>query len=165
MKQFRVTITMELETFEWDYDYYSEHITKAERKAKKAAFDRTDAYYEEHDVFAYIKENSAFDAVENLFSEAEVKSAEWDPETFQIHMIVETEETAEELRRDLELNSLEDSEYEGCGDSAWHLFTRDKEGKPLGPPWDMKDVWEYGLVDYRQNPIVIEDLTHTLPTS
>jgi hypothetical protein len=158
MKQFRVTITMTFEPHRWDDDYYSEHMTKAEKKAKKAAFDRTDAYYDEHDLVAYIKTNSAFDAVEYIFSNAEVKSAEWDSESFQIHMIVETEETAEELRRDLEMNSLEDGEYEACGDTAWILFTRGINGERLGHPWDMKDTWEYGLVDYRQNPIEIEPI-------
>ncbi len=165
MKQFRVTITMTFEPHHWDDDYYSDHMTKAEKKAKKEAFDRTDAYYAEHDVIQYIKSNSAMGTVEYIFSDAEVKSAEWDPEKFQIHMLVETEETEEELRRDLEMNSLEDGEYEGCGDSSWMLFTRDKDGNPLGPPWDMKHFWEYGLVDYRMNPIEITPYEIPIQTS
>ena len=158
MKQFRVTISMSFEGHHWDDDYFSEHQTKAERKAKKAAFDRTDAYYQEHDVITYIKSFSALGAVENMFCNAEVKSACWDPEKFQIHMVVESEETVENLRRDLEMNSLEDGEYEACGDTPWILFTRGTNGERLGPPWDMKDTWEYGLVDYRQHPIVIEEI-------
>jgi hypothetical protein len=158
MKQFRVTIHMTFEPHYWDDDYYSEKMTKAEKKAKKAAFERTEKYYEEHSMIDYIKRNSAFGTVEYMFSNAEVKSAEWDPETFAIHMIVETDESEEEIRRDLEMNSLEDGEYEACGDTPWILFTRDKDGHPLGPPWDMKDFWEYGLVDYRQNPIEIIQL-------
>ncbi len=161
MKQFRVTITLSFEAHDWDDDYYSEHQTKAEKKAKKAAFDRTEKYYEEHSLTDYIKSNSAREAVECMFCNAEVKSAKWDPETMAIHMVVETDETEDELRSELEMNSLEDGEYEGCGDSAWILFTRGPNGEPLGPPWDMKDVWEYGLVDYRENPIEIIEIPET----
>jgi hypothetical protein len=73
-------------------------------------------------------------------------------------MLVESDETAEDLREDLEMNSLEDGEYEACGNTAWKVFTRGPNGEPLGPPWDMKDFWEYGLVDYRNNEIVIEEV-------
>lgn len=162
MKQFQVTITMSFRAHYWNETHYWNEgygeITKAEKKAKKAAFDRTDTYYAQHDVIQYIKQNSAMSAVENLFSNAEVTSAKWDPEKFQIHMIVETEEDAEDLRSDLEMNSLEDGEYEACGDTPWILFTRGENGEPLGPPWDMKKFWEYGLVDYRNNPIEIVEV-------
>jgi hypothetical protein len=52
------------------------------------------------------------------------------------------------------MNSLEDGEYEGCGDSAWILFTRGPNNE-ICDGSDMQDFWEYGLVDYRGNPIVI----------
>lgn len=160
MTKFRVTLNMTFTPHYWD-DYSSYEENKTEKKAKKAAFERTDNYFAEHDVVAYIKENDALATVENLFSMAEVLSAEWDPEKFAIHMIVETDESEEEIRSDLELNSLEDGEYEGCGDSAWMVFTRGKNGEPLGPPWDMKDFWEYGLVDYRENPIEITPIVES----
>jgi hypothetical protein len=158
MKQFRVTITMSFEPHYWDDEFSTYEESRAETKAKKAAFERTDAYFAEHNVIDYIKRNSAMEAVEYIFCNSEVKSAKWDPETFQIHMVVESDETVDSLREDLTMNSLEDGEYEGCGDSAWMVFTRGPNGEPLGPPWDMKDVWEYGLVDYRNNPIVIEEV-------
>lgn len=158
MKQFRVTITMSFEAHHWDDGYGSYEESRTEKKAKKVAFERTEKYFTEHNLIDYIKSNSAMEAVECIFCNSEVKSAEWDPETFQIHMVVESDETAEELREDLEMNSLEDGEYEGCGDSAWMVFTRGPNGEPLGSPWDMKDFWEYGLVDYRNNPIVIEEV-------
>ncbi len=158
MKQFRVTITMTFVPHYWDGEISTYEESRAEKKAKKAAFDRTDAYFAEHNIIDYIKSNSAMEAVEYIFCNSEVKSAEWDPEKFQIHMLVESDETAEDLREDLEMNSLEDGEYEGCGDSAWKVFTRGPKGERLGPPWDMKDFWEYGLVDYRNNPIVIEEV-------
>jgi hypothetical protein len=158
MKQFRVTINLSFEPHYWDDGFGSYEESRTEQKAKKAAFDRTDAYFAEHNIIDYIKSNSAMEAVEYIFCSSEVKSAEWDPENFQIHMVVESDEEAEDLREELEMNSLEDGEYEGCGDSAWMVFTRGPNGEPLGPPWDMKDFWEYGLVDYRNNEIVIEEV-------
>lgn len=161
MKQFRITIHMTFQAHHWEDSYWTYEESKTERRTKKAAFDRTDAYFVEHNVVDYIKENSAMEAVESLFCNSEVKSAEWDPEKFALHMIVESEEDAEALREDLERNSLEDGEYEACGDTAWILFTRGPNGERLGPPWDMKNFWEYGLVDYRYNEIDIQEVTQS----
>jgi hypothetical protein len=144
----------------WDGEISTYEESRTEKKAKKAAFDRTDKYYEEHSINDYIKTNSAMGAVEYIFCDAEVKSAEWDPDTMAIHMIVETEETADDLLRDLEMNSLEDGEYEGCGDSAWMIFTRGPNGE-ICNGGDMKDFWEYGLVDYRNSPIEITEIPET----
>lgn len=155
MNKFRVTLTFNVNVHYWDEGYGSYEESRTEKKAKKAAFDRTDAYYETHDIKAYVKGFSAMELVENMPSEGEVLSAEWDPEAFQIHMIVKTNQDADDLVQELEMNSLEDGEYEACGETGWILFTRDPEGKTLGPPWDMKNFWEYALTDYRDNPIVV----------
>jgi len=124
-------------------------------KRRRAAFERTDKYYEDHDIIAYIKSNDAMDMVAYICCDAEVVSAEWDPEKFAIHMTVETDQTKKELMEDLRTNSLEDGEYEACGETGWILFTRDEEGNPYGGGEGSEDVWEYGLVDYRDNPIEI----------
>jgi len=107
-------------------------------------------------VVAYIKSHDAMGMVEYICGKAEVISATWDAEAFAVHMVIETEQTADELREDIEMNSLEDGEYEACGETEWILFTRDEEGNPYQGGEGSGDVWEYGLVDYRQNPIDIQ---------
>ena len=156
MNQFRVTLNFNVDVDDAESGWSSYEESRTEKKAKKAAFERTDAYYREHDLTAYIKSFSAMDFVETMLSQGDVISAEWDPTHFQIHMMVKTDQDAEDLREELEMNSLEDGEYEACGETGWLVFTRDPEGKTLGPPWDMKNFWVYATTDYRDNPIVVE---------
>jgi hypothetical protein len=155
MNKFRVTLNFNMNVHDAESGWSSYEESRTEKKAKEKAFARTDAYYEVHDLKAYVKSFSAMELVENMPSQGEVLSAEWDPAAFQIHMIVKTDQDADDLRDELEMNSLEDGEYEACGETGWILFTRDPEGKTLGPPWDMKNFWEYALLDYRDNPIVV----------
>lgn len=164
MTKFRVTLNF---SFERSDDYYDEYdvdeeddscansIHDDEEKRKKRAFDRTEKYYEEHSLLDYIKSFEAYPFVEYIVADGEVLSAEWDPESFAIHMIVETDQSEEDLLSDLENFSLEDGEYEACGETGWIIMTRDEDGNPFGPPWDTRDFWEYGLTDYRHNPIKI----------
>lgn len=112
---------------------------------QEAAFDITDKYYEEKGVIAHIKGNDAMKMVEYICCDGNVASASWDPTKFAIHLVIETSLSADQLHNDLLSNSLEDGEYEACSDSGWILFTRNTEGA----------TFEYGLVDYRQNPIEV----------
>ncbi len=157
MTKFQVTLNFSFEAHDVE-DYRDSAKAK---KAKKRAFERTEKYYEEHDIIDYIKSNDAMGMVEYVLCDGEVLSAEWDADRFAIHMVVETDQTADELRRDLEMMSLEDGEYEACGETGWILFTRDEEGNVYNGGLDSEDVWEYGLVDYRQNPIAIQVMPHT----
>jgi hypothetical protein len=154
MTKFQVTLhfTFERNDSDDEYEYESNRTSK---KKQQKAFERTDKFYEEYDMIAYIKSNHAMEMVGYIVGEGEVLSAEWDPETFAIHMVVETDEAADELRKDLEMNSLEDGEYEASGETGWILFTRDEEGNSYQGGMGSEDVWEYGLVDYRQNDIHI----------
>lgn len=164
MTKYQITINLTFSPHHWDDVHSTYDETRKESKARKAAFERTDAYYQKHDIIDYIKaNNTAMDMVECVFCEAEVLSAEWDREAFAIHMVVEADQTAEELREDLEMNSLEDGEYEACGESGWILFTRDEEGRPYMGGMGSEDIWEYGLVDYRQNPIVVVQMPDASP--
>ena len=160
MKQFRVTINMSF--LKNDLDGFSFHRESSiEKKARKAAYDRTDKYYKDHDLIEYIKStNYAKDMVEYMYCNSEVKSAEWDPKSFAIHMIVETEENEDGLRQDLTMNSLEDGEYETCGESGWVIFTRGPNGEINhgGMDLDLNQFWQYGVVDYRENAIEITSL-------
>lgn len=152
MTKFQVTLHFSLLIHQWDDHWY--YNSKSD-EGKKKAFERTDRYYEDHNIIDYIKSNDAIGMVEYICCDGEVLSAEWDATAFAIHMVVETDQSAEELEEDLQMNSLEDGEYEACGETGWILFTRDEEGNVYNGGEGSEDVWEYGLVDYRQNPIII----------
>jgi hypothetical protein len=156
MPQFRVTLNFSVNIHDMEDVHTTYEESKREWRARQGAFQRTYDYYEKHNIVDYVKSNSAMDMVEYILCDGEVKSAQWDAKTFAIHMMVETDQTVEELREDLEMNSLEDGEYEACGETGWILFTRGPEGEVYMGGEGSGDVWEYGLVDYRQNPIEIE---------
>lgn len=165
MKQYKVTINFTFEKeycdVEDEYDSDGELLEKeGEAKEQYDAFARTDAYYEKHSIEEHIKENDAFSFVEYLPCDGEVLSAKWLKDKFAIEMIVDTDQTAEELEEDLRGNSLEDGEYEACGETGWIVMTRGPKGECFGEDgkWDMKDVWTYGLTDYRNNPMTIEQV-------
>jgi hypothetical protein len=136
-----------------DLDEFSPEV-----KAEAEAFRRTDIYYRTHRIEDHVKSNHAFSFVEYVCCDGEVISAEWDKKKFQIHMVVETEQTKEQLIEDLRSNSLEDGEYEACGDTGWVVFTRGKNGEIFNGGLDMSDFWPYGLTDYRDNPIEVEEI-------
>jgi hypothetical protein len=174
MKQYKVTLNF---TFEPEYvndidgyesdegyasaNYNDDSSTKVDGRKRedvghRTAFERTEAYYEKHSVEKHVKENDPLAFVENVICEGEVVEAKWDKKKFQIHMVVNTEQTKEELIHDLEWNSLEDGEYEACCDTGWIVMTRGPNGEVYDGNWDTKDYWVYGLTDYRQNPIEVE---------
>ena len=164
MKQYKVTLNF---TFtptgcdvEEEFDEEGNLLPmEGEAKRKHEAFQRTDAYFAKHSIERYIKENSAMDMVENIMCDGEVVTAEWDKKKFQIHMIVNTDMTKEQLIEDLEMNSLEDGEYEAYGDTGWIVMTRGPKGERFTGGWnEVQHFWEYGLTDYRQNPIEVTEL-------
>jgi hypothetical protein len=154
MTKFQVTLRFSFERNDSDdeVEYESNHTSK---KKQMDAIERTDSYYKKHDIIDYIKKNDALEMVEYIPGKGEILSAKWDPKNFVIHMVVETDETVEELIEDFQTNSLEDGEYEACGETGWVLFTRDENGNSYQGGEGSQDVWEYGLVDYRDNPITI----------
>lgn len=161
MKQYKVILnfTFEQECCDVDDEYDSDGELmekKGDEKEQYEAFQRTEAFFQEHNIEEYIKQNDAFSFVESLPCDAEVISAKWLPNKFAIGMIVDTDQTAEELEEDFRNNSLEDGEYEACGDTGWIVMTRGPKGEEFGPPWDMKHFWTYGLTDYRSNPIIVQ---------
>jgi hypothetical protein len=167
MKQYKVTLNLTFEKVDPDLDesvnyedYDEENEMDMEEKRKREAFDRTDAYFEENDVGDYVKEVDAFDFTEYTVHNGDVISAEWDKKKFAVHMIVDTTQSKEELIEDLRWNSLEDGEYEGCGNTGWIVMTRGPKGEEFGEDgkWDMEDFWVYGLTDYRKNKIEVVEL-------
>jgi hypothetical protein len=148
MTKFNVTLNMSFECIN-PYDI---------EKGQEEAIERTDDYYAKNNITDYIKTFDAFGLVEYVCCEGEVLSAEWDKEKFQIHMVVDADGTADELVEELEMNSLEDGEYEACGETGWLIFTRGPNGEVYDGDWEKKDFWAYGLMDYRWNPIVVEEI-------
>ena len=173
MTKFRVTLNFNVDIHDCD-DAWSD---RKSIKDKQAAFQRTEKYYEEYvssdsksdetlptfhrmlkNIQNHVKSNNAMEMVEYICCDGEVVSAEWDVEKFAMHLVVDTEETADQLLEDLKMNSLEDGEYEACGETGWILFTRNSDGSIYDGDWNVKDAWEFGLVDYRSNPIEITTL-------
>jgi hypothetical protein len=158
MTKFQVTLNFSFNGHSADDDYGND---KQMRK-RRDAFQRTDEHYREHNIVEYIKSFDAMGLVEYVMCDGEVLSAEWDPETFQIHMVVESELNEEEVKDDLEMNSLEDGEYEACGETGWLIFTRGPNGEVFDDPMGSEDFWEYGLLDYRQNTIQVKNLVEVV---
>lgn len=154
MQKYTITLNFSFNKNDVDDDELSEY-----EQSKKEAFARTDAYYEKNSLEQYIKSMDAYDMVEFIGCDREIHSAEWDVEKFAIHLVIETDQDKEEILKEYKMNSLEDGEYEGCGDSGWILFTRGPEGEVYDCGEQSWDAWEYGLLDYRQNPIEITKAT------
>lgn len=163
MKQYKVTLNFTFERNECDvedeYDSDGEVTEKeGDEKEQYDAFQRTEAYFETHDIESYIKENNALDFVESLVGYGTILSAQWLPNKFAIEMVVDTDLSPKDLEEDLRDISLEDGEYEACGDTGWIVMTRGPNNERVGSPWDMKNFWTYGFTDYRSNPITITEL-------
>jgi hypothetical protein len=159
MTKFQVPLNFSFEAHYWDHEELDDDEDSKEAREKEEAYARTDAYYESHDIEDHVKSNDAMDFVSTLVYDGEILSAEWDKDKFAIHMVVETDQTAEELEEDLRDNSLEDGEYEACGDTGWVVMTRGPDGEAYAYPMEIRDFWEYGLTDYRDNPIEIVEMT------
>jgi hypothetical protein len=164
MKQYQVTLNFTFNPHHCDVGDFDDTesvnsdesaSSQNEDKAKYEAFQRTDRYYQTHNLIEHIKSNDPLGFVEYVVCDGEVVSAEWDKENFAIHMVVDTNQTEQELENDLRSNSLEDGEYEACGETGWLIFTRGPNNEVFDSPWDCKKFWEYGLTDYRLNPIQI----------
>jgi hypothetical protein len=111
-------------------------------------YEATEAHFNTYEkIVTHVKGNDAFSFIEYV-SEHEVVWAEWDPKDFKIYFIIRVEdptETIENIHDWIEGNSLEDGEYESCGDNGWTVKT-------------LEETDEYGLTDYRRNPILIEEV-------
>lgn len=128
------------------------------RRKMNLAFQRTEEYFQINDITEYIKKTDALSLVEYL-PEGKVLSAEWDPQEFQIHMIVETKRSKKQLIEDLEFASLEDGEYETTVENGWVVFTRGPVSEAYNPKiHNIQDFWCWGYSDYRSNPILVEPL-------
>ncbi len=166
MKQYSVILNFTFEPHGCDvkveYDDDGNEVEmKPEDKAKYDAFERTDRFYEKNDVVQYIKDRcDAYSFVQYIIGDGEVVSANWLEDKFAIQMFVDSDEPIGIINKNLVFHSLEDGEYEACGDTGWILFTRGPKDEAIGDDgkWDMSRFWEYGLTDYRQNKIIIKEI-------
>ena len=122
--------------------------TEEEFKQRKKDWEETDEVYgTQEQIQELIKGFDPLGVVEYI-PDDEVISAEWDKEDFAISFIIKVEnpkKTPGQIIHWLKMNSLEDGEYESCGTSAWTV-------KTLG------EKMEYGLTDYRNNLILVEEV-------
>lgn len=178
-KQYKVTLNLSFKAHAYDdfndYGYESESDSESslpapaappapltEKQHRRIAFERTDRFYETHSIEEHVMSNDPCSFVECLYFDGETISAEWDDKNFAIHIIIETDQNEDEIRESFESISLEDGEYEGCGDFGWIVMTRGPNNEIYDGNWDkMKDYWEYGLTDFRQNPILVEEIKMT----
>lgn len=154
IRYFKVTLTLDFthhhsssEELEMeDRSWYKE--TKEQFNERVKDYQATDAKFNSYEkIVAHVKSNEAYDFIEYI-PEHEVVSAEWDPKDFKIHFTIrveDPEETVENIRSWIEMQSLEDGAYESCGDNGWTVKT-------------LAETMEYGLTDYRNNPILIEQV-------
>jgi hypothetical protein len=133
----------------------------SEIRVKAEALRRTDEYYAKHSIEKHIKRNDAFAFTEFLNCSGRIVSAEWDKEKFQVHLVVNTLESKEKVIRELQNTSLEDGEYEACGDTGWILMTRGPNGEIFRNPRDLDKYFMYGSTDYRNNPIIVKRIKPT----
>lgn len=166
MKQYSIILNFTFEPHGCDvgveYDDDGNEIPmKPQDQAKFDAFERTDRFYEKNDVVQYIKDRcDAFAFVQYLVDEGHVISANWLKDKFAIEMFVDSEKPFYLIEKDLRSYSLEDSEYEACGDTGWILFTRGPHGECVSDDgkWDLSRFWEYGLTDYRRNKMIVKQM-------
>lgn len=97
---------------------------------------------------AHVKSFDAKEFVEYL-PPGEVLSAKW-LDGFRLSFVFKPEspdyESVSEIKDWLEGFSLEDGEYESGGDNGWTVKT-------------VGGTMEYGLTDYRDHPVVVEEFT------
>jgi hypothetical protein len=153
-RYFKVTLTLDftrhhnsVEDLDFKEDSFEDE-SKNEYKERVKDWMETDALYgTQEQIEAFVKSFDPLGFVEYI-PEQEVVSAEWHEDDFKISFIVKTDDdetTAEEIIHWLEMTSLEDGEYESCGTSGWTVKT-------------LAETMEYGLTDFRRNPIVVEEV-------
>jgi hypothetical protein len=152
-KLYKVTLTFsfdfsygsaeELEKDE-DGDESNEEFCKRYQEYKKT----DEVYGTDKKIQEHVKKNDAFEFIEYL-PPGDVKSAKW-LDGFRIAFVFKPEspeyESVEKIKSWLDGFSLEDGEYESGGDNGWTVKT-------------INEKYEYGLTDYRRNPILVEEVS------
>ena len=115
-------------------------------------WNETDKVYGTNEkIIQYVKRFDAKEFVEYL-PPGEVLSAKW-LSGFRLSFVMKPEsptyESIQEIENFLDSYSLEDGEYESSGNNGWTLKT-------------VGGLMEYGLTDYRKNPIEIEEVSTTV---
>jgi hypothetical protein len=151
-KLYKVTLTLsftkehedpeELEKGEHEYES-NEEFCKRFQEYKKTE----EAYGTTEKIEKHVKQMDAREFVEYM-PPGDVLSAKW-LDGFRIAFIFKPEEPnmdIKEVKKWLETFSLEDGEYESSGDNGWTVKT-------------IHEKYEYGLTDYRDSPILVEEVS------
>jgi hypothetical protein len=160
--KYRISLnfSFELQTYEeYDYEYDDDSDGEPEpTEQRKACWEFEEYLKKKGGIENHVKENDAFDFVENLVVDADLLSAEWHPDEFKLYMTVESDLSPERIRNQLYENSLEDAEYACIGDNGWIVMTRgpNNEDPNTIPIEDFAKLYVYGMTDYRDNTIDIE---------
>jgi hypothetical protein len=142
----RYTVTLNLSFSQGDDPEQGSWQSDAQYDEHLRLYHEMEEYLETHPIEAHVKRNDPTEYVEFLADSAHTDSisAEW-LDGFRICLTVESILTPDQLREDLYAVSLEDGNYECCGDNGWTIKT-------------LTGYWEIGLVDYRRNLIDIEEI-------
>ena len=118
-------------------DTYAEHLR---------LYHEALAHFQTVSIEAHVKRNDPMEFVEGLLDimNADIISAQW-LDGFRIALTVDSAMSEDDLREELLSTSLEDGYYESGDDNGWTIKT-------------LTGSWEVGLVDYRRNPIEIEEI-------
>lgn len=156
-KLYKVTLTLSFEQHgtraedleKGDEDAYGRNETNEEFCERYQEFKKSEEKYgTDKKIQEHVKEIDAMEFVEFL-PPGEVKSAKW-LEGFRIAFVFKPEspeyESVEKIKNWLEIVSLEDGDYESSGDNGWTIKT-------------VNEKYEYGLTDYRNNPILVEEVS------
>lgn len=153
-RYFKVTLTLnfthhycDAEDLEFQEGSFNDE-TKEEFEERKKDLEETNILYgSQKQIQAFIKGFDPLEFVEYV-PDDEVVSAEWHKDEFKISFIIKVEDpkkTKKEIIEWMEMTSLEDGEYESCGTNGWTVKS-------------VHEQMEYGLTDYRDNLIVVEEL-------
>lgn len=135
-----------------EYSWKNEEETNTEFCKRIADWIETDkAYGTDQKIQAHVKSFDAKEFVEYL-PPGEVRSAKW-LDGFRITFVFKPEsseyESVSAIKDWLEGYSLEDGEYESSGDNGWTVKT-------------LKETMEYGLTDYRDDPVEVEEVSSNI---
>lgn len=155
-KLYKVTLTLSFrqpyatsDDLEKEDNYYKEGETNNNFCKRVQDWNETNKVYgTDEKIQRYVKSFNAKEFVEYL-PPGEVLSAKW-LDGFRITFVMKPESaeytSVENIKSWLSTYSLEDGEYESGGDNGWTVKT-------------LKGTMEYGLTDYRDDPIEIEEVS------
>lgn len=158
-KLFKVTLKLSFdqkyqssEDLEKEEDEDGNEETNTEFCKRIQDWDKTDVLYgTTKQLEEFVKREDALEYVRYM-PDGDVLSAKWNND-FSISFVFKPAEntTIEKTKKWFEEYSLADGEYESSDSNGWTIKT-------------VGGLMEYGLVDYRENPILVEEVSSSVLT-